>query len=96
MCTVLYQRTAAAINTASFLGQFVDCCLFTCSPGGCWGNTEQVVTRCRCPVASGVALDMLQQAMLSVLLRRTAVAIKMAGGQGASFHHRQFSHQQYP
>jgi hypothetical protein len=34
-------------------------------------------------VAFGVALDMLHWAMLSVLLRRTAVAIKTAGGQGA-------------
>jgi hypothetical protein len=31
-------------------------------------------------VASGVALDMLHWAMLSVLLRRNAVAIETAGG----------------
>ncbi len=43
MRAVLYQRTAGAINTASFLGQFVDCCLFACCPGGHWGNMEQVV-----------------------------------------------------
>ncbi len=88
MRTVLYQRTAAAINMATFLAVFVACCLFACCSGGCWGNTEQVVPRCRRPVASGVALDMLHQGMPSVLLWRTAVAIKTAGGQGAFVRHR--------
>ncbi len=77
---VTYQRIAMAIKTACFLGVLVDCCLFACCPGGRWGDTEQVVVQCRRPVASGVALDMPHQAMLSVLLRHTAVAIKMAGG----------------
>jgi hypothetical protein len=44
MRTVLYRRTAAAINMATFLGVFVDCCLFACCYGGRWGDTEQVVT----------------------------------------------------
>jgi hypothetical protein len=69
-----------AIEMASFAGVFVDCCLYACCPGGRWGNMEQVVAQCRRPVASGVAVDMLHQAMPSVLLRRTAVAIKTAGG----------------
>ncbi len=43
MCAVMYRRIAMAIKTASFLGRFVDCCLFACCPGGCWGDTEQVV-----------------------------------------------------
>jgi hypothetical protein len=43
MCAVRYCRIAMAIETASFLGVFVDCCLFACCPGGRWGNTEQVV-----------------------------------------------------
>jgi hypothetical protein len=77
---VMYWRIAMAIKTACFLGVFVDCCLFVCCPGGRWGNTEQVAARCRHPVASGVALDMPHWAMPSVLLRRTAVAIKTAGG----------------
>jgi hypothetical protein len=47
-----------AINSATFLESFVDCCLFACCPGGRWGNTERVVAQCRHPVASGVALDM--------------------------------------
>ncbi len=96
MHAVLYRRTAAVINTASFLGQFVDCCLFACCPGSCWGATEGVVAQCQCPVASGVALDMLHWAMPSVLLRRTAMAIKTAGGQGAFVRHCQFCHQQLP
>ncbi len=80
ICAVTYRRITMAINTACFLGVFVDCCLFACCPGGRWGNMEQVVTRCRHPVASGVALDMLHQAMPSVLLRRTAVTIETTGG----------------
>ncbi len=77
---VTYRRIAMAIKTACFLGVFVDCCLYACCPGGRWGDTERVVARCRRPVASGVALDMPHWAMPSVLLRRTAVAIKTAGG----------------
>ena len=80
MRVVTYQRIAMAMKTASFVGVFVDCCLFACCPGGRWGNTEQVVAQCWCPVASGVALDMPHWAMPSVLLRHTAVAIKTAGG----------------
>jgi hypothetical protein len=79
MRTVLYRRTAAAINMATFLGVFVNCCLFACCSGGRWGNTEQVVAQCRHPVASGVALDMPHWAMSSVLLRCTTVAIELAG-----------------
>jgi hypothetical protein len=80
ICAVMYRGITMAIKTACFLGVFVDCCLFACCPGGLCGNLEQVVARCRHPVASGVALDMLHQAIPSVLLRRTAVAIQMAGG----------------
>jgi hypothetical protein len=43
MCMVTYQRIAMAIKTATFLGVFVECCLFACCPGSRWGNTEQVV-----------------------------------------------------
>ncbi len=78
MCMVMYQCIAMAIKTASFLGVFVDCCLFSCCPGSRWGNTEQVINRRWHPVASGVALHMLHWAMPSVLLQRTAVAIKTA------------------
>ncbi len=94
MCAVTYQRIAMAIKTASILGVFVDCCLFVCCPGGHWGNTERVVAQCWHPVASWVALDMPHWTMPSVLLRHTAVAIEMAGGQGAFVRHCQFCHQQ--
>jgi hypothetical protein len=38
MHMVMYQRIAMAIKTATFLGIFVDCCLFACCPGGHWGD----------------------------------------------------------
>ncbi len=90
MCTVTYRRITRAIKMASFAGVFVDCCLYACCPGSRWGNTEQVVVRCRRPVASGVAVDMPHWAMPSVLLWRTAVAIEMAGGWGAFVCHHRF------
>ncbi len=80
MCMVTYRHIAMAIEMASFAGVFSDCCFYACCPGGRWGNTEQVVARCRHPVASGVAMDMPHRVMLSVLLWRTAMAIKTAGG----------------
>ncbi len=84
MCAVSCRLIAMTIKTASFVSVvFVDCCLFACCPGGCWGDTEQVVARCRHPVPSGVALDMPHRAMPSVLLQRTAVAIEMANRRGA-------------
>jgi hypothetical protein len=82
MRTVTYRRIAMAIKTANFVGAFVDCCLIACCPGGRGVNTEQVVTRCRCPAASGVALDMLHWAMCFVLHRRTTMAIKTANNGG--------------
>jgi hypothetical protein len=80
MRTVLYRRTTAAIKTASLLGTFFRCCFVCCCPGGRWGNTEQVVARWQHPVAFGVALNMPHWVMLFVLLRRTAMAVKMASG----------------
>ncbi len=82
MHTVLYRRTTAAINMATFLGVFVDCCLFACCSGSRWGNTEQVVAQWRCPVASGVALNMLHWAMCFILHRWTTMVIKMANVGG--------------
>jgi hypothetical protein len=87
MHAVTYRHITMAIKMAIFADVFVDCCLYACCPGGCWGNTEQVVAQCRRSVASGVALDMPHWVMLSVLLRRTAVAIKTAGGRGAFVRH---------
>ena len=79
MRMVAYRCIAMAIKTASKVGVFVYCCLFTCCSGGRWGNTEQVVAQWLHPTASKVALDMPHQAMPSVLLQSTAVAIKTAG-----------------
>jgi hypothetical protein len=83
MHVVLYRRTAAAINMATFLGVFVDCCLFACCSGGRWGNMEQVIARWRRPVASEVALDMPHWGMLSVLLRRIRKTFKTGHSGGA-------------
>ncbi len=74
MRAVTYQRITMAIKTASFVGVFVDCCLFACCPGSRWGNTEQVAARCWHPVASEVTLDMLHWAMRFVLHWQTAMA----------------------
>ncbi len=93
MYAVLYRRTAAAIKTASFLGVFDDCCLFACCPGSCWGNMERVVAQCWRPVASGVALDMLNWAMHFVLHQQIAMAIEMANGGGTCSYHCRFCHQ---
>jgi hypothetical protein len=83
MRTVSYRRTATAINMSTFLGVFVDCCLFACCSGGHWGNTEQVVTRWWRPVASEVALDMPHLAIPSVLFRRICKAIETGHNGGA-------------
>jgi hypothetical protein len=93
MCAVLYRRTAAAMNMATFLGVFVDCCLFACCPGSRWGNTERVVARWQLPGASCVALDLLHRAMSRSLLQRVRMAIKMACNRGTFVRHRQFYHQ---
>jgi hypothetical protein len=60
----------------------IDCCLFFCCPGGCWGNTELVVIQCRHPGASSVALDLLNQAMPRASLQCVRMAIKMACNGG--------------
>jgi hypothetical protein len=39
MCLVPNWRIAMAIKLATFLGAFIDCCMFACCPGGRWGNT---------------------------------------------------------
>jgi hypothetical protein len=78
MCVVTYWRITMAINSATFLESFVDCCLFFCCPGGCWGNAELVVTRCRHPGASSVALDLLNQAMPRASLQCARMTIEMA------------------
>jgi hypothetical protein len=82
MQAVLYRRTTAAIKMASKFGPFVCPHFVCCCPGGCWGDMEQVIAQWQHPVASQVVLDMPHWAMLSVLLRCPAMAIKMADNGG--------------
>jgi hypothetical protein len=93
MRAVMYRHIAMAIKMATFLGVFVDCCLFARCSGGRWGNTEQVVTRWRLPGASSVALDLLHWEMPRSLLQHIRMAIKMACNGGTFVCHRQFYHQ---
>jgi hypothetical protein len=88
MHAVTYRRIAMAIKMATFLGVFVDCCLFACCPGSRWGDTEQVVIQWRLPGASSVALDLLHWAMPHSLLQRVRMAIKMACDGGTFVCHR--------
>jgi hypothetical protein len=81
MRMVLYRCTTGAIKMASLSGTYFCYCFVCCCPGGCWGNTQQVVARWWHPVAFGVALDMLHWAMYFVLQRRTAMAIKTDGNK---------------
>jgi hypothetical protein len=90
---VTYRRIAIAIKMATFLGVFVDCCLFACCPGSLWGNMEQVVARWRLPGASSVALDLLHRVMPCSSLQRVRMAIKMACNGGTFVRQRQFYHQ---
>jgi hypothetical protein len=87
MRTVLYWRTASAIQMAILFGTFFCRCFICCCPGGRWGNTEQVVARWRRPVASRVALDMLHWVMCFVLHRHTAMAIKTTNNGGTCLCH---------
>ncbi len=90
---VTYRRIAMAIKMATFSGVFVDCCLFACCPGSCWGDTEQVVAQWRLTGASSVALGLLHRAMPRSLLQCIRMAIKMACNGGAFVSHCQFHHQ---
>ena len=66
-------------------GGILHCCFVDCRPGGHRGDTEWAVTWWQRPVASGVALDMLNWVMHFVSHRRTPMLIEMADGQGALF-----------
>ena len=60
--------------------------LFVCAkidvPGGCQGGMVQILAQWRHQVASNVAMDMLHQAMCTVLHSQTFMAIEMASGDG--------------
>jgi hypothetical protein len=93
MRTVTYRHIAMVIKRPTFLGVFVDCCLFACCPGGPWGDIEQVVARWRLPGASSVARDLLHRAMPRSSLRCVRMAIKMACDGGTFIRHCRFYHQ---
>jgi hypothetical protein len=93
MCVVTFRHIAMAINSATFLESFVDCCLFFCCPGGRWGDMELVVARCRRPGASSVALDFLNWAMPRASLQCVRMAIEMACDGGVLSLHRRFYYQ---
>ncbi len=82
MCAVTYRRIAMAINLATFLEAFVDCCLFFCCPGGRRGDAELVVAQCQRPGTSSVAVDLLNWAMPRALLQLVRMAIEMARDGG--------------
>jgi len=69
-------------------GHILHLCFVCCHPGGRRGDTEPVVARWWCPVASGEALVMLHQAMPHVPLQRLCTAIEMACNGGGAFVHR--------
>jgi hypothetical protein len=77
-----------AIKTVTFLGVFVDCCLFACCPGGRWGNAKQVVSQWWLLGASSVALDLLHWAMPHSLLKCIHMANEMACNGGTFVRHR--------
>jgi len=60
-----------------------------CRPGGRQGDTKQVVTQWRHPVASGEALVMLHWAMPHIPLQCLRTAIEMTCNRGAFIHRRQ-------
>ena len=61
-------------------------CSVDCRPGGHRGSTEQVVARWRRLVLFMKALDLLHQAMLTILHHCTAMAIEVARDGGAFVH----------
>ena len=64
-------------------GHILHLCFVCCRPSGRCGNTEQVVAKWQCPVASGEALVMLQWEMNAVLHRCTVMAMELACDGGA-------------
>ena len=66
-------------------GYILHHCFVDCRPGGHRADTEQGVPWWQCPVASGVALDMLHWVMPHVSLHHLCMAIKMACGDRGAF-----------
>ncbi len=83
MRVILYWRTATTIKMAIKVGPFFHCCFVCSCPGGHWGNMKRVVAQWRRPVASMVALDITHWIMPFILLRCTAMVIKISTSGGA-------------
>jgi hypothetical protein len=69
-------------------GYMLHRCIVCCRPGGRRGDTDHLVTRWRCPVAFGAALDMLHWEMLQLLLQCLHIAIEMSSNRAAFVCHR--------
>ncbi len=82
MRAVLYWPTAMAIKMANKIGAFCHRCFVCSHSGDRRGDTEQVITRWRHPVASDKALDVLQPAMHTVLHPCLHMAIEIAHNGG--------------
>ena len=79
---------AASFGGALFTITTLVVCAKTDDPGGRRGNTVQIVTRWRRPVASNVDQDVLHWEMCLVLQRWIAKAIETASKEGAFVCHR--------
>jgi hypothetical protein len=82
MHAVSYRRIAMAIKTANAVGVFIHRCVVDCRPGLRGSDTERVVARWWHPVASNVALDILNRVMPHELLQCLRMAIEMTCNGG--------------
>ncbi len=83
MHAVLNRQIAMAVKTARKVGVFIHRCVVDCRPGVRGSDTERVVARWWRPVASDMALDILNRAMPHELLQCLRMATKMACDGGA-------------
>ena len=57
MCAVTYRHIAMAINTATFLGVFVDCCLLACCSGASARPSKRAATEVHFDVIVDFVID---------------------------------------
>jgi hypothetical protein len=81
---------ATSFGGAVFTATTLVVCANTDDPGGCQGDTVQMVARWRRPVASNLAQDVIHWAMCLVLQRWMTNAIETASKGGAFVCHHQF------
>ncbi len=85
ICMVLYRRTTTAIKMTSKYGALFIIFFLAWDPIVHWDDTEWILARWWCPVASSEALDPLHQAMYAALQRRIILAIKTSRNGGVLF-----------